>query len=493
MKATIHIGRLKGKTSARHNDRTFDTSKNESITKPENAEQNSYFIFTENGKMRNVKANRNYFESMEKDFYKEHFSESLEKKNQAYRKKGHPEDVKNINQVRRGIKSAPTEIILQVGKEDEYQSRENFEKMVKAWVTETQEKYPNLNFLNAAIHWDEAAGHAHIRGVFIGHTKEGLEEPNQTKALREMGIERPDLSKGNSKNNNEMVNFTEQLRESWYQTIEKIEPEIEIDREVVNPSQKHKSLMEHKVEQLKKQTEEMAGRLKEASTALAFANENIKDFERKKEQMLNEFEEEASKMQMPEPLADSLVEAFEQVAVEAFEACKSGESQATAVQRALRHTQKPLEALQSHESSFMERFKDMVSEWRKKRTEEVKMGFKAKEIKEEVLDRLTEKDFEVYPNREGELSEKSLGILQSAVVRECKKLPAYHELSKDKKEQVVSKAVGEFAKQAKKKKRTEIKEQKFEATCKQIYQVCVWAVQMVRQIEELEEEAGYER
>ena len=258
MKATLHIGRLKGKSSGRHNDRSFDTEKNESIIHPELARYNVYYVTDEDGRFQPVEGGKGAFEKREREFYKEHFSDSLGAKNDRYRAEGHKERCKTITEVRRGERTAPTEIILQVGNEKTpYIDGSKFRQMKQVNMQELRKNYPNFKILNFAIHCEETGMHAHVRGVHVAHDRDGHEEPNQTKALQEMGFSLPDPTAKRSRENNEMMVFTDQIRTQWQDTIEMVDPEITIDREVTKTGQKHQKTLKRDVQQLEEQRSEL--------------------------------------------------------------------------------------------------------------------------------------------------------------------------------------------------------------------------------------------
>ena len=225
------MGRLKGKSKGNHNDRTFDTSKNKSIIYPEDAKYNQYYVVDGNGKFQPVKANTNAFVIAEKNFYREHFKEGQDAKNERNKAQGHKERCKTIEQVRKAPKTAPMELVLQIGSDKKpYNDMGNTARMMRQMASEIRSKYPNFKIINMAIHYDELTPHAQIRGAFMAKDKFGYTVPNQTQALQEMGFYLPDPTKPRGQYNNELVRFTRELRKRWYDLIEEMEPEITIDR-----------------------------------------------------------------------------------------------------------------------------------------------------------------------------------------------------------------------------------------------------------------------
>lgn len=333
------------------------------------------------------------------------------------------------------------EILIQVGNRDEYPDEETCRQIFHEFINKWEERYPNLDAFNVAMHFDETSGtpHMHVDYIPLAYgCRKGLAVQNGLrKAFEEMGFENREieiegelvLDRQNGAKTQWITDCNQMLEEicrehglevehplagkdrkhmdkaeyiEMQEEITKLKNEkeelgkelkmkkkenvltqrknLQLENENAN-LEAEKQYLQGEVQQLKQQTKEMAVQLQAASTALTVANENLKGFERKKEQLLDELEEEAQTIQMPEPISDNLVTAFEKVADESFEAGAGGESKATAIQRALRHAQKPLEDLKTHENSFLQKFKEKVAEWRRKRTEEVKQSWRAREAK----------------------------------------------------------------------------------------------------------------
>lgn len=263
MKATLHMGRCKGKSNGKHNDRSFDTRKDESIICPELTEKNIYYVTDKAGKFQPVQGGKGEFEKKEREFYKEHFKASQDAKNARYKAEGHKEKCRTITQLRKAAKSSPQEIILQVGNEkNPYLNAGKFQQMVQKFGAQMRSEYPDFKILNLGVHYDETSAHAHIRGVFLGKDAEGLETPNQTQALQAMGFGLPDPNAPRGRENNELVTFTKQIRGEWQDIIERTDPTIDIDREVYNTNQKHVNQKEKK----KKEIAELEQKLSQIKT-----------------------------------------------------------------------------------------------------------------------------------------------------------------------------------------------------------------------------------
>ena len=262
-KASLHMGRLKGKSSGKHNDRSFDTTKNESIKYPEDSKYNEYYVTNDSGKFIPVEGGNGAFEKREREFYAEHFKDGLEAKNERYRANGHKENCKSITAVRKSPKTAPMEMILQLENENhKYVRGDNFKKMIKQFTIEMRSEYPDFRILDYGIHFDEESAHCHIRGVFVAKDDAGNEIPNQTKSLQGMGFTLPNPEAKRSQTNNELVSFTSVVREKWQDVIEHVDPEISIDRQVSGVPRRHKNQNKYKAEKLAEEIEKAERSLK---------------------------------------------------------------------------------------------------------------------------------------------------------------------------------------------------------------------------------------
>lgn len=263
-KGTVRNGR-KSKSgevyNANHN--TLEaTRKQQSHIDQERAGLNVYIQFNREGSMYVIKGGQGGFDARKHEMkrYKELYGEGLEARNERYTKTRHTERCRTIKDLYQDPKSAPMETIFQVGNSrDKMDPKIRTNLLIKAW-TETvqimQQKYgKNMHFLDAALHRDEAVDHVHCRVAFIGHDRHGFAVPSQNSAMNEMGIERPDLSKPNTKYNNPTITFTDELRETFYQACER--QGIQIDRNVISHSKRQVEILEYKCDQYRKENQEL--------------------------------------------------------------------------------------------------------------------------------------------------------------------------------------------------------------------------------------------
>lgn len=262
MKATIRNGRTNkaGRVfNPNHNTRT-ETRNLEGHIDHDRTAQNVNFQFFVNGNVE--KCDSFDAKEFEQSQYEILFSDGQKAKNDRYTKDGHPERCKTVKEVYRHPKTCPMETIFQLGNRETEMSPEARKQIMIASTFELIEQLrqkhgENIRFLDLSIHNDESVGseHAHVRYVLSATDKFGFTVPNQSQAFKEMGIERPDLTKKEGKYNNPLITFSEMLRNTFYDLCE--QKGVTIDREVKNPSQKHRDILEYKCEQLQKSVAEL--------------------------------------------------------------------------------------------------------------------------------------------------------------------------------------------------------------------------------------------
>lgn len=176
MRATMHNGRAgkNGVYSPKHNDRQFEGKEGD-----HDGKGNVYWSLIK-GKT---------FAEGELQFYTEHFGKALELQNEKYRAKGQHCYCREIGDVLRSKKTAPEEVLWYIGNMKEHVSKSLLAELVAEQIKWEQKKYPNVVYLNVALHVDEeGAPHIQARRVFIGHDNAGNEVASQTKAFKEMGV-----------------------------------------------------------------------------------------------------------------------------------------------------------------------------------------------------------------------------------------------------------------------------------------------------------------
>lgn len=208
MRATTHNGRAsrKGAYLAKHNDRRFDLDKAEHIDQDRTAKNIYWHCMPEHPEMN--------FEQVEQAFYTHTFKDGLQAKNAMYKQHGNDKNIQTIEEYRRNPRSCPEEQIFMLGNKDFYIPVKTLEQICKEQLAWEEKEFPQVKVLDYAAHADEqGAPHIHIRRAWIGHDKAGNAVIGQNKALKEMGVERPDTNKPQTRYNNAKITYTRKCRE----------------------------------------------------------------------------------------------------------------------------------------------------------------------------------------------------------------------------------------------------------------------------------------
>lgn len=215
MRVTTHNGRSgkDGTYCPKHNDRNFDSKNAEHI----NSEKSSDNIYWHCYKKQYPQMS---FEDCEKKIYSKYFTDSLNAQNERHRTARHEDRVKTMDEYRTSKLYCPEETILQIGNVDETVDYKLLKDIMLEQIIWESKQFKNVKFLNYAVHTDEeGAPHVHVRKVWIAKGKDGY-TVSQTKALKEMGIERPDLSKDESRYNNRKMTYTQRCRDHFIELCE---------------------------------------------------------------------------------------------------------------------------------------------------------------------------------------------------------------------------------------------------------------------------------
>ena len=212
MRVTLHNARSgkNGVFLASHNDRTFK-SQDEKVYR-EKTSNNLYWCL--GSKEMHKGSPLRDFDKVEHDVYVEYFSKALSAQNAKHKKAGNLDRIKSIDDYRKSKRTCPEEVLLYIGNKDTHADVDTIQTISSEYLKWQTKTFPNVLPLNAAIHVDEAgAPHMHLRQVWRAFDKNHNPIVSQTKALRELGLERPDSSKRESRYNNAKQTFTRMCRE----------------------------------------------------------------------------------------------------------------------------------------------------------------------------------------------------------------------------------------------------------------------------------------
>lgn len=206
-----------------------------------NKYDDGYSTKSQSGKLSFHEAELKFYQERYGDFFKQ-----LEKNNQ---KEGHSERTKPLEHWVESSRYGITESILQLGKKGQnIDPKILLDCAISYYQWMSKATGGRFQLVDLALHLDEQTPHIHARGVWECTDKNDHKMPCTDRALKEMGIERPNPEKPSGKYNNRKITFDNDIaRPKWYDIIE--EHGIKIDREVKTPSQKHKKTLEYQVDQ----------------------------------------------------------------------------------------------------------------------------------------------------------------------------------------------------------------------------------------------------
>ena len=161
MRTTTRGGR-QGK--AKHNDRTY-------LPEEERPRENRY------GYVGYSDAPNLTFKEAELRFYEGRYSKGLEARNERYKRQGHKERCKTIEDLYKSDKTCPTETIFQIGDVDKCADPETLKKcyfeylkVIKDW---NSKHGWHFHILDYAMHFDEKTPHVHERAIMDVKDKDG--------------------------------------------------------------------------------------------------------------------------------------------------------------------------------------------------------------------------------------------------------------------------------------------------------------------------------
>lgn len=266
MRVTAHNGRTgkNGAYSAKHNDRNFDLQTADHID-PERSSGNWYWKWDKTA---------DSFDEAEKNFYDKYFADMLQKRNDMYIKNGHRERIQSMDAYRSNPKSCPEETILQIGKLGQTVDPELLRRICIDYINWMLKRYPQARLLDVALHVDEeGAPHMHMRQVWVGHDKYGNLCVGQAKALAEMGINRPDPSKPQSRHNNAKMVYTRECRKHLIEVCRK--HGLDIEEEPKEASKSGLTLLEYKRQQEQAKLKDLQNEITDLQQDLTYMDEQL--------------------------------------------------------------------------------------------------------------------------------------------------------------------------------------------------------------------------
>ena len=247
MRLSSHMSR-KDAGPGNHNSRT--NFKGESLNIDAEKSKNNYYWNCITGTKEHLS-----FKKVEEDYYKENYTSMLDARNENYKKNRHPENCRTMEEYMQADKTKPEEHIIQVGDMNNTITKKQLHEVLVDYYKWHTKTFPNVKFLDIAIHVDEkCAPHIHMRRVWECTGKYG-KEICESKALKEMGIKRPDPNKKEGKDNNAKMTYTAMVRNKLLDIC--IAHGIDIETEVKDGGAIHLQPTEFKLKKMKEEIEEI--------------------------------------------------------------------------------------------------------------------------------------------------------------------------------------------------------------------------------------------
>lgn len=229
-------------------------------------------------------------------FYKQEFNQALTEYNYKQIEKGHPERVikdylKKVKKDKNLIPAREMIVGIYNQTQNEEISIEKQKEIIKQFVDNWHEKYPNIKIIGCYIHCDERGNgiHAHIDYVPVCESKRGLSHQVSMKgALRQLGIE----NKTGKRADNPLSLFTKEVNKD----LERICSLHNID--VIHPQRDGE-----KVEHLEKELYIATQKVNDLQNEIISLNETIEQ----QQQKINFFR---SKINEIKPKVNEIIESF---------------------------------------------------------------------------------------------------------------------------------------------------------------------------------------
>ena len=229
-----------------HNFREFDVDRSDHID-PNRVDQNQYFDLTTytGGELLPMPPG-----ACEGDLihatYEREYSEGLRLQNEAYRKQGHRERCKTLEQLEHGKQTRPMEFIFQLGDMHNHPTGEELKTAFEQYLTNLQQ-YCRKNgikchLISAALHLDEATPHIHVKMTFSAAMQRGGQLPRQEECFRQSKLELPNPAQKESRYNNRLMTFTEHCRAMEHEVFRGLGYEIET---TPRPNMRHMETREY--------------------------------------------------------------------------------------------------------------------------------------------------------------------------------------------------------------------------------------------------------
>jgi hypothetical protein len=287
MRLSSHMSR-KDAGPGNHNSRT--NFKGESLNIDAEKSKNNYYWNCITGTKEHLS-----FKKVEEDYYKENYTSMLDARNENYKKNRHPENCRTMEEYMQADKTKPEEHIIQVGDMNNTITKKQLHEVLVDYYKWHTKTFPNVKFLDIAIHVDEkCAPHIHMRRVWECTGKYG-KEICESKALKEMGIKRPDPNKKEGKDNNAKMTYTAMVRNKLLDIC--IAHGIDIETEVKDGGAIHLQPTEFKLRKMKEEIEEIYSDMTEQQLKIKEFEQQNKELEQQNKKLEQDLQHSKSEFE----------------------------------------------------------------------------------------------------------------------------------------------------------------------------------------------------
>lgn len=288
MRVSYNGGKSK---STKHNSREFDTSKAKHISQEKTQNNKNFYNMELLQGMRRFRQYKTY-EDFKRAAYESVFLDSIEKQNQRHISNGHSERCSDIERFMNRRQNQPREEIFKVGNYEEgYAPAHIVEKAHNLFLSWHQKAFgSHIKLLSSFKHVDEIDNqkggiHFHDEFLFLGHNAHGEVIFDQSKALQELGIERPDTTQKRDAQNCELVVYTAICRSKYQEICKSLGLQIETQPR----DQEYNDLPIEVYRQVKEYIHNMQNEIqKEYNQAINDAAEIVEDAQKEAQSMIDD-------------------------------------------------------------------------------------------------------------------------------------------------------------------------------------------------------------
>lgn len=151
----------------------------------------------------------------EADFYERHFRAGLDAQNERYRKKGNYGRIREMSDYLAGPKTAPEDSLFYVGCMGNTAGGRELLECYLDFLEWRAKRFPRVKPLGFGLHKEKGAWHVEEHHVWVALDADGNIISDQGKALEQMGVQRPDVTKKADRYNNAKMTYTAECRAKW--------------------------------------------------------------------------------------------------------------------------------------------------------------------------------------------------------------------------------------------------------------------------------------